>query len=310
MRLRWLGIIGVVAWLTVVVVVTASSAMSVAIAVLFAGLGVLLIAALVVLLAILGTLQRQTARTGRKAKRQKPAPRRGKPASAGQLTKKQVEQLGAVVDKEQQRTFRQVEALHNLYAMIDIRHALPASRGWPASPDLLLFLVDLIDRRRPTVVVECGSGLSTLCMALAFRRFGIAGKVVALEHLAGYAEQTQELLRRHGVDDIAEVRVAPLTPVEIGDISVDWYDPSAWQDLIDVGLLFVDGPPSNLSPHSRYPSLPFFADRLVPGAHIVLDDYRRAKERAVIERWQQEYADRITLESIPLEKGAALLTFE
>lgn len=308
MRMRWLGLIGGVGWLLVVVVVALASGMAAGVATLFAALGLLVVAGTLVLLSVHRQLLRVDARL---ARRPSPAPAARKPAKApvATLGEEQVAVLTGSVDKELKRTFRQIEAMQNLYAMIDIRHALPASRGWPASPDLLLFLVDLVDRHRPRVVVECGSGLSTLCLALAMRRFGIDGKVIALEHLDQYAVQTRELLRRHGVDDIAEVRTAPLEPVQVGDVQVDWYARAAWQELADVDLLFVDGPPSKLSPHSRYPSLPFFAERLTPGAHIVLDDYQRTKERDVVKRWQGEYPDHLTLEKIPLEKGAALLTY-
>ena len=158
--------------------------------------------------------------------------------------------------------------------------------------------------------MECGSGLSTLCFALAMRRFGIDGKVIALEHLEQYAAQTEELLRRHGVADIAEVRTAPLEDFTFGEETTPWYAPAGWQDLEGVDLLFVDGPPAKLGPLARYPSLPFLVDRLAPGAQIVLDDYARTKERVILKRWQSEYPDRLSVESIPLEKGAALVTLD
>ncbi|KRF17847.1 hypothetical protein ASG90_05790 [Nocardioides sp. Soil797] len=316
MRLRSLGLITALAWLVLVGLTTVVTDMDPAPAVLFAVLGLLVVAGLVVLLSTQRLVQQvardnaraRTADSGVAKARQAQATKRG-PVPA-KLRAQEVAKVRAAVDRDLKRTFRQVEAMQNLYAMIDIKHALPASRGWPASPDLLLLLVDLVDRHRPKVVVECGSGLSTLCLALAMRRFGIEGKVIALEHLAQYAEQTRELLRRHGVDDIAEVRVAPLEPVKAGEVEVDWYSPNAWQDLTEVDLLFVDGPPSSASTHARYPSLPFFVDRLVTGSHIVLDDYQRDKEQLVVDQWIAEYTDRLTLEKIPLEKGAALLTFE
>ncbi len=319
MRMRWLALTGGAAWVVVVLVVSVASDLDAGVAVLLGLVGLLAVAALVASLGTIRALRRVEEAAARAAK-PRPAPRASEiaPGSRKAITREVsravsrdvARTVDRTVDRELSRTFRQVEALHNLYAVIDIEHALPASRGWPASPDLLLLLVDLVDRHRPTLVVECGSGLSTLCLALAMRRQGIDGRVVALEHLEQYAEQTRELLRRHGVDDIAEVRSAPLEPVEIGDVAVDWYARSAWEDLRDVQLLFVDGPPGSLSPLSRYPSIPFFVDRLTPGSHVVLDDYRREKERDVVARWQAEYGDRLTLEKVPLEKGAALLTLD
>ena len=66
--------------------------------------------------------------------------------------------------------------------MLPASDVLPSTRGWAASPDLLLVLVDLMITERPSLVVECGSGASTLWLALAMRRFKIDGRIVALDH--------------------------------------------------------------------------------------------------------------------------------
>ena len=213
------------------------------------------------------------------------------------------------MDKELKRTFRQVEALQNLFAILPIEHALPASRGFPASPDLLLFLVDLVDRHRPKVIVECGSGLSTLCFALAMRRFGIDGKVIALEHLEQYAAQTEELLRRHGVSDIAEVRTAPLEDFTFGEGRPRGTPLTGWQDLEGVDLLFVDGPPqarpARALPVAAVPRRPSGPGR--PDRPRRLRPHQGARHpRAVA----GEFTDRLSVESIPLEKGAALVTLD
>ena len=300
MRMRHLAAAGAVAWLGLVVVVAAVSDVDIPVAVLLGALGLLAVASLVVGLTACRTLARQ--RTVSTPTR-RPAP--GAPA----VTAAGVERVVTkVVTRELRRTFRQVEALQNLYAMLPIEHALPASRGFPASPDLLLFLADLVDRHRPRVVVECGSGLSTLCLGLALRRFGVDGRVVALEHLEQYAEQTDDLLRRHGLADVAEVRLAPLQELAFGDEKIPWYPATAWSDLAGIGLLLVDGPPADLHPLARYPALPSFLDRLAPGGRIVLDDYARPSERAILDRWVAEHPGRLDVRPVPLEKGAALVT--
>jgi hypothetical protein len=88
---------------------------------------------------------------------------------------------------ELKQTFRQVEALQNLSGILPTSDVLPATRGWAASPDLLLVLVDQVIAQRPSLIVECGSGASTLWLALALRRFGISGRVVALDHDPDFA---------------------------------------------------------------------------------------------------------------------------
>jgi hypothetical protein len=52
--------------------------------------------------------------------------------------------------------------------------------------------------------------------------------------------------------------------------------------------LFVDGPPGAIARQVRYPAFPLLADRLAPGATVVLDDSRRSAEAAIVKAWKQE----------------------
>ena len=86
------------------------------------------------------------------------------------------------VEREIKQTFRQLETMQNLGTVLPGNDVLPATRGWEASPDLIAVLVDLVISERPSLVVECGSGVSTLWLALAMRRFEIDGWIIALDH--------------------------------------------------------------------------------------------------------------------------------
>src|SRR5580658_8870857 len=108
-----------------------------------------------------------------------------------------VQRVGARIErelkKEIKQTFRQLEALQNLSAVLPVNDVLPATRVWAASPDLLVVLVDLVIAQRPSLVVECGSGASTLWLALAMRQFGIDGQIIALEHDPVFGDKTRDL---------------------------------------------------------------------------------------------------------------------
>ena len=114
------------------------------------------------------------------------ASRIGNLATESQRTFDTVRRVGPSVEKEIKKeirqTFRQLEALQNLSAVLPASDVVPATRGWAASPDLLVLLVDLVVSERPTLVVECGSGASTLWLALAMRQFEIDGRIIALDH--------------------------------------------------------------------------------------------------------------------------------
>jgi predicted O-methyltransferase YrrM len=204
--------------------------------------------------------------------------------------------------------FAQLQALTNLYAMVPVRDRMPAARvGWSAGPDLLLLLVSLIRAHRPATIVDLGSGVSTVWMALALREFGIDGRVISLDHELVWADTTREALHALDLVKVAEVRHAPLVDLELDGETYPWYDQSVLSDVDSCELLFVDGPPGILRPESRYPALPVLGSRMAVGGQVVVDDYRRDEEHDMVDRWLAAMPG-WTVRSHSLEKGAAVLT--
>jgi predicted O-methyltransferase YrrM len=186
-------------------------------------------------------------------------------------------------------------ALHNIYQLVDIDREMPAPVGFAASPRTLLRLVDIsLSLPHNRLILECGSGTSTVWLAHACRRAG-RGRVVALEHMEKYAQLTRESLARNGLEAWAEVRSSPLEPVVVGEQTFSWYSTSTWADLQNVHLLFVDGPPGRVGPRSRYPAFPLLAASLAEGAVVALDDTQRADEREVGKSWLHEGAAGVQL---------------
>lgn len=210
------------------------------------------------------------------------------------------------LQKEIKQTFRQLEALQNLSAMVPASDVLPATRGWAASPDLLMVLVDQVIGGRPSLIVECGSGASTLWLALAMRRFGIDGRIIALDHDPVFGGKTRDLLDRHGVRDLAEIRDAPLESFCLDGETYSWYARRAWEELTGIDLLFVDGPPAATGPKARYPALPLLSGSLSPQATVVLDDLVVPDMREVLRLWLGAHPE-FCSEVLPLEKEAAVL---
>jgi predicted O-methyltransferase YrrM len=230
----------------------------------------------------------------------------------GNLADESIRTLGTVrraesgIDKQIKQTFRQLEALQNLSAVLPAEGVLPATRGWAASPDLLAVLVDLVITERPSLVVECGSGASTLWLALAMRRFGIDGRIIALDHDPVFAGKTREFLVRHNVGDLAEVRDAPLESFSLDGETYSWYARRAWEDLTGIDLLFVDGPPAATGHQARYPALPLLSGSMSTAATVVLDDLIVPDMQKVLRLWLDAYPD-FGSEVLPLEKQAAVL---
>lgn len=195
-----------------------------------------------------------------------------------------------------------LQATHNLFALVPPRGPVPQMVGFVAAPDVLLVLVQRFLSLRPSLAIECGSGTSTLFVALAAQQYGIDCRLVSLEHELDYVEGTRALLADHGVSHLVDVRHAPLTPTSLADHSGPWYDPAAYADLHDIGLAFVDGPPGDVGPQARYPLVPLLADRLADRCTILLDDMRRAEEGAVGKRWMAQL-EGFRYSYLPLTRG-------
>jgi predicted O-methyltransferase YrrM len=178
---------------------------------------------------------------------------------------------------------QEVEALVQLYRLLDPRAPMPSSGHWALNPTELLELWSVIELRRPRLVLELGSGVSSVWIGYALERH--RGRLVSLEHDPAYAERTRAHLRRHGLADVAEVRDAPLRPVSVDGESYRWYDPAALAGLSGVDLLLVDGPPGGTGPQARYPALPMLERLLSPRAWVLLDDVGRPEEREILRRW-------------------------
>ena len=112
---------------------------------------------------------------------------------------------------------------------------------------------------------------------------------MALESSADYADSTRVELAKHRLQDRAQVLHAPLVDTTVpGRENQPWYDISVLPDLPPVDLLFVDGPVGSIAHQVRYPAYPLLADRLAPGATVVLDDTGRPAEAAIAQAWKQE----------------------
>ena len=81
--------------------------------------------------------------------------------------------------------YRQTQALIQLTQLLDFKSPIPPTRSWAASPDLLLTITEIVRKYRPGLVVELGSGVSTLVAAKAGAR-----KVVSIDNSYEFGGKT------------------------------------------------------------------------------------------------------------------------
>jgi len=198
--------------------------------------------------------------------------------------------------------YRQIEALFSVFSLIDVNEPFPLMRDSAIAPDFARVLIGLIRERKPRLIVEAGSGVSTLVAAYCLRQIG-AGRIIAFEHLEKYAAISMNNLLRHGMQDIATVVYAPLTEIPLRGEPLLWYDTAEIEKIDSVDMVIVDGPPG-IQKLSRYPALPILFELLSEDAVIILDDARR--EKRIVDLWLDEF-DGFEPETIDSEKGIVIL---
>jgi hypothetical protein len=197
----------------------------------------------------------------------------------------------------------QIEPIVALSRLIGAR-ALPPMREYAIAPDFALVLYELVLDLAPRVILETGSGVSTLVCAYALEKRGGEGRVLALDHDADYAAKTRASLEQHGLSHRATVVHAPLQATQIGGRSYTWYSQDALADVGPIDLVVDDGPPKYVGPMARYASLPTLAPRMRDAAPFLLD-YVGAEERETVARWCAELPYEVKW--LPTRKGNAIL---
>ena len=200
----------------------------------------------------------------------------------------------------------QAEPLAALNARLPTRRPLPPMRGYAIAPDFALLLATLVADEKPRLVVETGSGVSTLVIAYALEQLG-GGRVIALDHDETFARKTRAEIERHGLGAFATVVHAPLEPIDIDGERHLWYSVSALDRYApgEIDLVVDDGPPKYAGPMLRYASLPVFARRLSSQGLVVLD-YVGDEERVILERWRKRHPE-FSQEHLDTKKGNVIL---
>lgn len=217
-----------------------------------------------------------------------------------QRLQKQLERI----DSTTEHLFHQVEAYHYIRDRLQLKNGLPYTPFWSAGPDFLKLICDHTLHKKPTTIVECSSGLTSLVLARCCE-INKTGKVYSLEHESSFAEASREHLQRYHLDQYGEIINAPLTPQEVNDTTYSWYTLASLPvDSID--LLVIDGPPGYLQKLSRFPALPLLYSRLSNECTIYMDDAAREDEQEIISLWKQAFPD-IRTEYVNTERGCAVI---
>lgn len=205
------------------------------------------------------------------------------------------------------KKIKQVESLFSIFSVLKITHPLPPMGGWVISPDFGKIIVDLVLEKKPKIILEASSGVSTIIASYCLKQLG-EGTVISLEEENKYAEVSNNALIKHRLKDIANVIHAPLKEIEIEGKKWIWYDLTKIKDIKPIDMLIIDGPAQygREQPMIRYPALPLLFDSLSDEAIIILDDADRKDEKNIVELWLKQF-NCFEVERIDTEKGTVIL---
>lgn len=235
--------------------------------------------------------------------------------------------LEHTVKSEVLNAAQQLEAFMGVQNFINHGERLPGMHGWPISPDFALYLIELIDGNDYDLVLEFGSGTSTVIIAKTLARIArqkrrkAATVQVAFEHLEKYYAQTQANLQQAGLRQAVQLELAPpIAFVAPNGTTYSYYSCQATlHELADQLaapdckiLILVDGPPASFGKHARYPAVPSVLSSF-KGAHIdiLLDDYIRVDEQEIAQLWLKDIeAEGLTaqMSTRKMEKDACLIS--
>jgi len=216
--------------------------------------------------------------------------------------------LSKQIKREIANTNQRLEAHQALQVLIG---DLPAPlHGWPISPDFALQLVRLIPDHSYDLIIEFGSGTSTLLCLRILEQFNLYSadqaasphRLITFEHLNTYHQKTTDLVDTCSNRPLLDLRLSPLEPWEDATGSYSYYaGTAAIGEAIQavassVGrplklLVVIDGPPGATCHWARYPAVPIVLDAASctdVSIDFLLDDVIRADEKEMTLAWEQQ----------------------
>jgi hypothetical protein len=208
------------------------------------------------------------------------------------------------LSQELAETRSQVSALINVRPLTG---SLPVDlTGWAADPVLIDLMVRVIVSRKPSIVLECGSGWSTVLISRCLQG-ARHGRVIALEHDELFWRRSRGWLESHGAWEYADTILAPLRDISLNSETWRWYGVDFSKVLKgSIDILLVDGPPGELGRHIRYPAVPLLRPYFGSDTIVILDDGRRSDEAEIARRWSKE----LGVEPNMLNAGKGIWVFE
>lgn len=213
--------------------------------------------------------------------------------------------VGSELDAKLLAHTQQPEYLDKLYRITGMeRGTLPPTRGWAASPDFLLTIAEIILEKKPKVIVELGSGTSTIMIAYLLKKIG-EGHLFSYDHSDIFMNITKQNIEKENLSEFVDFNHAPLADIDINATLWRWYSLNNVPEKID--MIIIDGPPGLATKLSRYPAGPALFPHTSDDAIFILDDAKRPDEKEIANLYELEFPN-WSQNYMPFEKGILIMT--
>lgn len=164
--------------------------------------------------------------------------------------------------------------------------------GGALRPICMAYILNEIIINQREMVLEFGSGLSTIVMARLIKRNNLKTRVVSIEHNEKWSSILQNYLENEGLQEFVKIVTVNLKDTETPLGVVKWYDYEKFSPVIsDIKFDFViiDGPPANGEEiqYSRFPSLFKLENNLAADFCLILDDANRKGEQELVKYYRE-----------------------
>jgi len=219
-------------------------------------------------------------------------------------------QVGRTARRMLKRPVHRRSARHDPADLRALQQLAPIVTGylpWSGSsvaPQTALQVCNELALNERRTVVEFGSGVSTLIMAMWAESEQTPIRVTSVDEDDSWIRLMSLKLERFHYVDLSFVH-APLQPYESPSASLQvsrWYDSEALDHVTGpVDMLLVDGPTAYKGEwrFDRWPALPRLVDRLSPTCAVLLDDTGRSGESKVLGSWLDLHPDFVPRPSGP-----------
>ena len=231
------------------------------------------------------------------------------------------------LDKKLINTAKRIENKLELQNYFNTGELPLNDNGWSIDTDLALYLAEKLETEDYDLVIEFGSGDSTVLFAKVLMKkmrehklVDAPKQVLTFEHNKMYYEQSVTMLRHASLENIVNLVHAPLVDYSYEGEDYQYYDcdvaleklANQYMNKSPNILVLIDGPPADTGINARFPALPKLLNHFSNASFdLILDDYNRMEEKVVAEKWIEIIKNRAiaySVKHIPLERGTICIS--